>query len=498
DQIFFNFFPGIGFGFPNQIQNGVFGPGFFDFDGDFDGRFFKRDTNNIAPRIGFAWDITGGGRDCCSGGGFRRSTTLRGSYGITYERLFYAVAPFFQNRFDFGIASLVSGVNTGPIPLTVDGAVSNFGPLGGTGVITPNFLARAIERGLDAPKIHFWTLALDREIFRNTVASVQYAGAAGRDLFRLTNINRPGSALAFTGVGGPTARLFPALGPIFFLRDDGRSNYHAFIADISNSTWRTIGLNFTARYRLAKSLDNVTSFFGNNFGVFGGVFTPSLLSPFDPDFDYGPSDFDVRHRFIGSFIWELPWHWFDGGCCGGDGGWKRWVLGGWEFAGILQFMSGFPFTAFDCTGVLTPETPCPRALNAPGIDFGDLRNGFDSRFPDPTIPNRFNFLPVGGNFNVGGNLTPGATTTSAFPPFAPNTIGRNFFRGPGFWDVDFGVYKRFRFTEETSLQIRGEFYNIFNHSNLFVPGAIDISSTNFIPAFRRGRRIIQIGGRFTF
>ena len=103
---------------------------------------------------------------------------------------------------------------------------------------------------------------------------------------------------------GPTARLNTGLSPIFFLNSNGRSNYNAFIADVTNSTWRTIGLQFTARYRFAKALDNVNPFFGNNFGVFGGSFSPNLLSPFDPDNDYGPSDFDVRHRFIGSFIWE--------------------------------------------------------------------------------------------------------------------------------------------------------------------------------------------------
>ncbi|HZF39778.1 MAG TPA: TonB-dependent receptor, partial [Blastocatellia bacterium] len=241
DQAFFNFFPNTavgggatGFTFPSQIATGVLAPGFVNSSGDFDGRFFKRDTNNVAPRIGFAWDITGHGASCC--GGIHRSTTLRGSYGITYERLFYAVSPFFQNRFDFGIATQTAGVDVGTIPLTT----SNFGPLGGTGTaVLPNLLARGIVRNLVAPKIHFWTVALDREIFRNTVASLQYAGAAGRDLSTLANINRPGSALAFLGVGGPTDRLNPALGPVFFLNSNGRSNYNAFIADLTNSTWRT-------------------------------------------------------------------------------------------------------------------------------------------------------------------------------------------------------------------------------------------------------------------
>jgi hypothetical protein len=339
DQAFFNFFPGVGpvtpgtgFVFPSQIASGVLSPGFLNFDGDFDGRFFRRDTNNIAPRIGFAWDITGGAGGCC-GGGFRRSTTLRGSYGITYERLFYAVSPFFQTRTDFALPTLVAGVPlpvtgaaTPPIPLTT----TPFGPFAGPGGTVSPILAangfqplvRGIARDLDAPKIHFWTLAVDREIFQNTVASVQYAGAAGRNLFTVGNINRPGSSSAFLGPAfDPTSfdRLNPALGSVFFLNSNGESNYNALIVDVSNSTWRTIGLQFTARYRLAKALDNVSPFFGNNFGVFGGPFTPNLLSPFDPDFDYGPADFDVRHRFIGSFIWETPYSWFDGGCCGGNG-----------------------------------------------------------------------------------------------------------------------------------------------------------------------------------
>jgi hypothetical protein len=363
----------------------------------------------------------------------------------------------------------------------------------GTAVL-PNFLVRGIDRDLEAPRITFWTVALDREIARNTVASLQYAGAHGHDLFTVSNINRPGSASAFLGDGfGATDRLNTTLGPIFFLRTNGRSNYNAFIADLTNSTWRTIGLQFTARYRFAKALDNVNPFINENFnvGLLGTSFTSNQLSPFDPENDYGPSDFDVRHRFIGSFIWEVP-DFFDRSCCGGNGGWKRWLLSGWAVTGIFQAMTGFPFNVFDCAGALTPETPCPRAIVAPGVDLDNIRTGQGSSVPDTTVPNRFNFLSA-SNFLV-------APTTTVFPPFTglTPTVGRNFFRGPGFWNFDFGVYKRFRFSEDTSFQIRGEFYNIFNHPNLFVPNAVDINSTNFVPAFKRGSRIIQIGGKFIF
>ena len=158
--------------------------------------------------------------------------------------------------------------------------------------------------------------------------------------------------------------------------------------------------------------------------------------------------------------------------------------------GIFAVQSGFPFNVFDCSGALTPETPCPRALVAPGVDLGGIRSGQGDSFPSATIPNLFNFLN-------GTNFTP-TTPSFVFPPFPTNTVGRNFFRGPNFWNIDFGVYKRIRISENTNVQLRGEFYNIFNHANLFVPNGVDISSTPFVPAAKFGRRLIQVGAKFNF
>jgi hypothetical protein len=181
DQTFFNFFTGSGTDAGARLANGQLLPpnsGFTGVDGFlFNQSFFSRDTNNIAPRIGFAWDITGGaGGGCCPD--VNRSTTLRASFGITYERLFYATAPFFQTRFNFGIPTLTTGTDlpdgtTIPlIPLVQPGAgaPTNFGPFV-PGIPLPGFLARGIERDLDAPRLTFWTVALDREISRNTIVS---------------------------------------------------------------------------------------------------------------------------------------------------------------------------------------------------------------------------------------------------------------------------------------------------------------------------------------
>src|SRR5262245_2610645 len=226
NEVFFNFFPGAGTTVPAQVASGLLAaPGTFtgatlgSTGVDTNRTFFHRDSDNIAPRVGFAWDFTGGGAGCCTG--LRRSTTLRASFGMTFERLFYAVSPFFQESANFAIPTQVATTPVSPpgtgvfAPITL--TTSNFGPLlggaAGTAVL-PNFLVRGIDRDIEAPRISFWTVALDREIARNTVASLQYAGAHGHDLFTVANINRPGSAPTFLGVGGTTARLNPALGPV--------------------------------------------------------------------------------------------------------------------------------------------------------------------------------------------------------------------------------------------------------------------------------------------
>jgi hypothetical protein len=209
----------------------------------------------------------------------------------------------------------------------------------------------------------------------------------------------------------------------------------------------------------------------------------------DPGFDYGPSDFDQRHRFVASFSWEVPFEKIGDRYFGGTGSRiARQALGGWQLAGMVNVQSGTPFTVFNCAGAVTAETPCPRV----GIT-GDVSNsGLNDSRPDPTIPNRYVYLDP-ANF-VAAGVTPG----TALSPFPPNMIGRNFFYGPNAWNVDLGVSKRFRFSEDTSLQFRGEFFNVFNQANLVVPSGVDIGTSGYVPAFRQGRRTVQLAVRLHF
>jgi hypothetical protein len=90
-------------------------------------------------------------------------------------------------------------------------------------------------------------------------------------------------------------------------------------------------------------------------------------------------------------------------------------------------------------------------------------------------------------------------TGADFGPFPSNMTGRNTFRQPGFWNLDGGIYKNVALTERYGLQLRAEFYNVFNHANLFVDtGSADVSGTDRITAFRDGRRQVQLAVKFIF
>jgi len=107
-------------------------------------------------------------------------------------------------------------------------------------------------------------------------------------------------------------------------------------------------------------------------------------------------------------------------------------------------------------------------------------------YVDLSRTNAIAFLnPIAGNGEVG--------------PFPADMTKRNIFNGPGAWNLDSGVYKRISFNERFSLQLRFEAYNVFNHANMFVSGGeADVSSLDFVPAFRNGRRNVQLAAKFLF
>jgi hypothetical protein len=413
------------------------------------GGLWAPDRNNFAPRLGIAWDITGDGR-----------TALRGGYGVAYERNFGNVTfNVIQNPPNYAVVAITAGAEVDSIPLSGN----NAGPLAGSGTTLrlPTTSLRNVRPDIRNAYAHFYSASFERELGRNTVASVEYSGSAGRKLYSLENYNRVGAGPVFLGsnattpTGGESSRLNGQYSNANTRGNGGYSNYNALILGLESNSFRSTGLQFTARYTLSSAKDNLSSTFSDS----NANFNLGLLDPFNPSLDYGYADYDARHRFVASFNYEVPY--FDRL----DSKFARHLLGGFSLTGIFNARTGNPFTLVDCTS--GSGGLCHRYIPAAGADLSGSDN------PRPVGANAFAYIdvPAGVVFTnpVAGNGT--------LPPFPAEMTARNAFRGPGYWNFDAGLYKRIRFNEKYALQLRLEAFNVFNHSNLFIApaGALDLS-----------------------
>ncbi len=459
------------------------------------GSLWKPDKNNFAPRVGFAWDVFGDGK-----------TSLRGGYGIAYERNFGNVTfNVIQNPPSYTVLSIISQRDiAGFTPITL----SNSGPLAGSSgsKIIPAASLRFVRNDIVNAYAHFWSGAFERELSKGTVASVEYSGSAGRKLYSIENINRSGTGLVYLGsrstnpfTGVTSDRLNGQYTNINTRGNNGMSNYNALIASLQSNDLLKLGLQLTARYTYSVAKDNLSSTFSDS----PGNVNLGLTDPFDPKYDYGHADFDVRHRLSLSYNWEIPLFKETRGVA-------RQVLTGWSFTGIFNVRTGFPFTVFDCTNAVTTcnrIVPVDASGNPVQINF----RGSGDPAPIAGAPNLFNYIDL-------SNVVPGAfanptTGTSEVGPYPSNSPRRNAFRGPGFWSFDAGLYKTFKVNEKYRIQFRGEFFNLFNHSNLFASiNQNDVSSFSFIGgvrgvntqlnpsvlAAREERRNVQLAVKFIF
>ncbi|MGH9839017.1 MAG: carboxypeptidase regulatory-like domain-containing protein, partial [Blastocatellia bacterium] len=308
--------------------------------------FYQRDLNNYAPRVGFAWDVFGDGR-----------TSVRGGYGIAFERAFdTASINLIQNSPGYAEVNLVAGQNVGGIDITD----SNTGPFDDTGKLTlQQTRLTAIDQNLRTAYARFWNVSLQRELSRNLIASVDYSGSQGRDLYSLSNINRIGSGNVYLGdkcaAGQCTARLNRLYSDINYLTGGGASDYQGVTVGLDGRNFLTRGLLVSARYTWATAKDNLSSTLSegsNNFNL-------GFLDPFNPALDRGYADFDMRHRVVVSGVWDIPYRpSFQPATI--TGYLYKHLLSELSLSGILSARSGTPFSVYDCTK--SASNTCIRAI----------------------------------------------------------------------------------------------------------------------------------------
>jgi hypothetical protein len=403
------------------------------------------------------------------------SMSVRGGYGLAYERNFGNVTfNVIQNPPNYAVLALLAGRDVPTIPITT----SNFGPLSapsGSAPI-PRTSLRHVREDIRNAYAHFWSASFEQRVGRDNLLSLEYSGSAGRKLYSISQFNIPGERAVMLGGSDPNARLLPQYGTINTRGNDGYSNYNALIVGFRGNNLRRTGLQFTANYTYAAAKDNLSE------GSFNG--NVGFSNPYQPSLDYGYADFDVRHRFISSFDWAVP-------VLRDDKSWRGNAFGGWTLAGIFSARTGTPFTIFDSGANVVHA---PRLVPSSPVRV----NVTDTGGPD-----LFTYINLAGQ-PLGAFVNP-LCGCSDFGPYPANMTKRNEFRGPGIWNFDMAVYKTFRLSEKSNIQLRAEAFNVFNHSNLYVVaftndvgnGAVQ-AARGVTPNANLERRNMQLAVKFTF
>ena len=441
------------------------------------GGLWQKDYKDFSPRVGFAYALTADGK-----------TSLRGGYGIGYERNFGNVTfNVIQNPPNYAVLNLVAGSDLPQIPVTTN----NAGPLGGSSgskVLLPVSL-RGVDPNIRNSYAHTMSLGLERQMTNNVLVSLGYSGSRGERLYDISHDNDNGYGNEFLGVpctpgtygnpGSCTARLNTQYSGINLRGGNGYSAYNAMIAQLTFKDVGHTGVTLQANYTWSHAMDDLSSAFsdGNQ-----GNFQLGYMDPFHPMLDYGNSDFDATQRLAISAVWAIPV--FKGSSL------RDRVLGGWELAPIFTAHTGNPFSIYDCTNAYSY---CPRAQQVSATPPGGVTNVAAPGTPDDYEYYQFTNFATGALSYYNPKLG-----ISDDGPWPGNMIGRNSFRAPGAWNLDLGVYKNTKISERVGLQLRLELYNAFNHASFNMYGVDEEVEGPFVDGYFDGKRNLQLGAKINF
>jgi hypothetical protein len=414
--------------------------------------FYAPSWLNLAPRFGAAFDVTGTGK-----------TVLRGGFGLFYEHLPNFTAEN-NNPPAYGVTQLSD------VPLSEELLQQPYSVFPDEPILFPPSAISHYDQDLKTAYALHYHLSLEHQLTRSFMASASYVGSTGNRLYQYVNENRIGSGDSLSG-----ARLFPLASGMAALTNQGFSRYQAFEFRLDSANLRNLGLQFGLNYTWSHSLDNTSSLLINESNGGSPLFP---LDAFNSSLDKGSSDFDLRHRWIGHFIWQIPFgRNFDGI--------KQKLFQGWETTGILSAQTGQPFTLFD-NRVPDRET----GANTRPLLVGPVYQANSSLLlnPDLQTPNAVLYLPVNPIRYTSGDCIPNSAPfrclESVNGPYT-GALGRNTFSRPGLFWGNLAIAKNIGLSqhlgrEGISLQIRAEFYNFLNHSNLYIKSdTTNISAASF-------------------
>jgi outer membrane receptor protein involved in Fe transport len=412
------------------------------------------DMKAFAPRLGIAWDPTGTGK-----------LLVTSAYGIFYE-------PYYTGQG----GPLQAPISAPPFLGTPQVSLPDFAdPFNGNppvpGTFSKPLTNLTLSPTLRLPYAQDWDLNVQQPFGSNYLFEIGYVGTKGTRLPRfieanpavfipgyvdgqpISNSSNADQRRLYSGctlADPPSSCQFSSTGEIAGIAN---SSYNALEASLRKRF--SHGLSFLLSYTWSKVIDDVSS-----FNITGSEAKPVAgendlaQDPFNLAAERGLSLFDARNRFVGSYVWDLPfWN--------KPQNWYQWGLGGWQLDGIATLMSGTPFTVFDSNDVAAQGS-------APEI------TGFSAQRPN-----------LVGNPNNGPRTVSAWLNASAYQRLDTvanagqfGTEGRNVNTGPAYSDWDFAALKNFKVTESKQIQFRAELFNIQNRTNFHLPDS-DISSPTF-------------------
>lgn len=477
---------------------------------------YDPDYNNFAPRVGFAYSPSF--KDGILGrifGGPGKSS-FRGGFGIFYDRVFTnlfgntsANPPFALSQFAIPLNDDPSGtvIFANNVPRLATATATNRANDGDelTVVLFPTSRNNILQEKFVIPSSNSWNLGFQRDLGGNFLLEADYVGTKGVNLIRsidaqMASIARA-NAINGTNLGVTTSlrtnylrgtlnTAFAGSGQgAFLIVSTGNSRYDAMQLRLTKTlTKAKFGLGqLQAFYTWSHSIDDapdslVTGAGDRSLPRDSSGFTGGLLA------ERGDSSFDVRHRFVSNFIYELPFL--------RGNSWLDRLAGNWTVSGIYQMQSGFPISIF-ANGVDVQGTGLSgrASYNTRSDRLSSTQTPGNTR--NYTGPDRslFTGIPCVGNNPANPNSVSGCTILGA--P-RQGTVGRSAFRGPKFSNFDFSVIKRIPINETVRFSVRADFFNLFNMVNFGVP-ITDVTNPNFGVSGTAGpARIIQFAGRFEF
>ncbi len=420
----------------------------------FGARVNPNSNKNFGPRAGFAYAPTRDGK-----------LSIRGGFGIFFDRSLNGI--WEDNAF------------TDP-PLVQTSTVNNTSfdhPLAGAQAasLAPNRLELTGSPSFKVPSYASYNLSLQQQILQNTIFEIAYVGTAGRQLLGEVDLNQPTLSARAANPTADVNAVRPFLGYSYFkARTPGfTDNYNSLQVSLNRrvANGLTIGIAYTwSRNLTTQSNDRDTA----------------TTDTYNPRLDYGPSSLNTPQIFIANYIYQLPFYTAQHGFTGH-------VLGGWEVSGITSVETGQSATV---TQAVDPFACIAPANNPNGCIAGTYPGGLGISSPNGSIaPRADQIAPVSRPKQLNQFFS-----TSSFSQAVGHfgTSSNGSFVGPGFQNWDLGAIKNVQIGERYKFQLRGEFFNAFNHTNY---SGVDsnLNDANFgqVTSTHLPRRI-QIGAKVYF